>query len=661
MLDLAKDCLRFVTGYYEVISASSPHIYHSALVLAPKESIVWGLYGSQADPFTRVVHGGLISWDTHIAAAMCHSAIDLAVWSPCDRFIAVTYKDTVMVDILDSVTLQHLVTLKYSNDAPRTLKALAFSPDSHSLMCSSSSSQELFVISWDLQTGGVASVIRQPTPDLSHIRRYSSITYSTNGRIAGVFYQYSNPGGADWTISISIFDVASNACTHSHLLEGCALLSNNTWTQGESLRFITINEEAINIWETGFTSSTPPTRVDTLPVPDILNSMDYQESVIKFSPTSSRFALIFHDGVLVWDFLNSKYLLHFMKTGFNPVMFFSSDGRSLGCSTTESKIYLWKDSPDGFILHGTLTASAEHVRPLLSQDSESIVTYGGRTIQLWHGIETIPTTPPSVPTQAPHCTGDIILDLSPDSMLAAVAIQKENVVRVLDLNSGVLQSTIDVGMEVYGLGVMKNTTVVIGSWNVSAWHLPIGDGTLGAKAGPKDYSWTMALGGHRLGTDVISASVSPDSHYIALTVLDHDFKDLHVYHTSTGERLAWSMTEGSIPRFSLNGLYLWCVQDSGKAEVREVSAWIEEYKSPMIDVSKRADVDYIERLPEGCPWGSSRGYQVTDGWWILGPDGKRLLMLPPPWRSEPLRRVWKEQFLALLHHEIPEPVILELL
>jgi hypothetical protein len=62
--------------------------------------------------------------------------------------------------------------------------------------------------------------------------------------------------------------------------------------------------------------------------------------------------------------------------------------------------------------------------------------------------------------------------------------------------------------------------------------------------------------------------------------------------------------------------------------------------------------------PEGYPWGSSR-YRVTKDWWlVLGRE--RLLMLPPPWRSEAVGRVWKGKFLALLHHGLSEPVVLEL-
>jgi len=68
----------------------------------------------------------------------------------------------------------------------------------------------------------------------------------------------------------------------------------------------------------------------------------------------------------------------------------------------------------------------------------------------------------------------------------------------------------------------------------------------------------------------------------------------------------------------------------------------------------------IEDPPEGYPWGSSRGYRVTNDWWILGPGRRRLLMLPPTWQSTVVQRVWRGRFVALIHRGLPEPVILEL-
>ena len=58
---------------------------------------------------------------------------------------------------------------------------------------------------------------------------------------------------------------------------------------------------------------------------------------------------------------------------------------------------------------------------------------------------------------------------------------------------------------------------------------------------------------------------------------------------------------------------------------------------------------------------SPRDYRATNDCWMPGPDGERLLMLPPPWQA--LRSklgVWGGQFLALLYSELLKPVILEL-
>jgi len=159
-LELTNDCFRFVTRYFEIISASSPHIYHSALVLTPRESVVWNLYGTHAHPFARVVHGVSVSWSTDTAVTTRPFRIERAVWSPCNRFIAITWDYTTTIDVLDSVTLQRLQTLEPQRGIDTHIRGLVFSPDSRVLTSSGYRHEELYVESWDLQTGGVASIIR---------------------------------------------------------------------------------------------------------------------------------------------------------------------------------------------------------------------------------------------------------------------------------------------------------------------------------------------------------------------------------------------------------------------------------------------------------------------------------------------------------------------
>ena len=155
----------------------------------------------------------------------------------------------------------------------------------------------------------------------------------------------------------------------------------------------------------------------------------------------------------------------------------------------------------------------------------------------------------------------------------------------------------------------------------------------------------------------IAASISPDSRHIALVVSGFGSTTefiVKIYDGSTGERLGERTTGHSTPFFTPRGHDLWLVGDDGCGDVFGVGA----SRQVLRDTGRRID---IRDPPEGYPWASSRGCRVTDDWWILGPDGKRLLMLPPPWQCPvPVQRVWKGQFLALLHGELPEPVILEL-
>ena len=639
---------------------SPPHIYHTALVLTPKKAIVQSLYRSHAHPLMRIVHGVPLSWDPNDVATTCPSLISSAVWSPCNRFIAVACEKPLIVGVLDSVTLQRLQTLEPPEGLSRACSALVFSPDSHILTCFSDDTLSAFgfsIISWDLQTGGVASAIRQQRSRLSY--EQSPITYSADGKMVGVFYYCWNPSNSRDTANVLIFDVASGKCVCSHSLDSGIRLSGNIWAQGELLQFATADAMAITIWEAGFTSGDIPTSVESLPIPSGFDSKHTLCPLI-FLPTLRRFTSICHDTgeVAVWDAQNSKSLLHCTDTRFNERKTFSSDGQFFACSTTGTEVYLWKESPTGYILHEILASGAIDSNPLLSQDGKSIAVFGDHKVRLWRVKGS--TTTPCVSTQVPQSTENFALDFSPGGTLAAVVKQKDNIVTVLNLRSGVPQLTIDANMEVYGVRVIGETVAVIGDRKVVAWILPTGNPLCNARVGLEDHCWTISLNSsqHKPGP-VTGASISPDFHYIVTATLGTP-GDLYVYHASTGEQL-WKgegLTVGDcIPWFALDGCEFWCADKwtNGKAK-----AWRGIGSGKKTECFKQVhDVELLKHPPEGYPWESSYGYQVTDDWWILGPDGKRLLMLPPCWQSYMVQRVWRGHFLALLHGGLPEPVILE--
>ena len=637
-----------MTGHFDVIGASSPHIYHSALVLAPKKSIVWRLYESYAHPFVRVVQGVQTSWDTNTAATTRSSRIKQAVWSPCSRFIAITCGGTTAVDVLDPVTLQQLQTLELQPTVHTSSSVVIFSPDSHILTSSGClfGDQEVLIVSWDLQTGGIVSAIKHPFQehDAHSVYSLQSITYSENGKMVGVLH---HSGCEDISaFGISIFNIVSGIHMHSLVLDRNHRLLGDIWTQGEALSFATFLEATTTIiWEVNFTSSATPVEVGRLSTQ--MHNIDHPECIEPIPMSLNQFVLILSDGFLVWDSQTSRPLLHCTDTSFFPMITFSSNGHFLAYST-KSKIYLWKESPTDYILHVVLPCYGSSSRPLLSPNGESIIAFGGYTMLLWQ-TKGFATAPPRLLTQDTQPTNIFLLDFSPDGVLAVVARQKDNMVKVLDLNSGVLQLTIDVDMKVYGLQVTRDTVIVVGTSKVIAWILPTGDCIPNIQMGLEDSSWTTNLNDPPGEDDYVhGASISPDSSQIAFMMQTPSDFLLSVYSASTGVYLACTKTYGVMPWFSPEGHNIWVVGREGPQQ---------KYVQ---GVDHKLHQAHDKQPQEAHPWASSHGYQVTKDWWVLNPDGKRLLMLPPPWRSSSLLRVWKGQFLVLLHGALPEPIILDL-
>ena len=133
-----------------------------------------------------------------------------------------------------------------------------------------------------------------------------------------------------------------------------------------------------------------------------------------------------------------------------------------------------------------------------------------------------------------------------------VAVYGDDMVTVLSLNSGVPQLTIDVGMRVQGFGVIEDTVVVIGKYEVYAWTLPAVDFAPGARVDRKDRLWMASFINSCFGPRTISVeSISLDT-----------FDTLYIYNTSNGQYLKSLTAEVSIPQFSLDGLKVWCALDS---------------------------------------------------------------------------------------------------
>ena len=271
-------------GFFDVICMSAPHIYHSALPLSPKMSIVYGLYKQYAHPFVRVVQGLPAVWEPVAATLHSKSYCPKTRWSPCNKFVALAKPRA--VEILDAATLQQLNTLKLPVDF--YCQMVIFSPNSHFLTGFSKEN----LISWDLQTGGpIGTIPLGPDPGFEH--PYSS-TYSVDGKVVAVAYRQKSEETSTVTNFIATYDLLSKICTNTHHISGKIIYP--IWTHNECFQFATLRLGSITIWEIAFTGG-DLSEVESLPAPDEITGGE--EFV--FLPVLCRLAFNVEGTFFVWD------------------------------------------------------------------------------------------------------------------------------------------------------------------------------------------------------------------------------------------------------------------------------------------------------------------------------------------------------------------------
>ena len=656
-LDLTNDCFRFVTGSFEVISLSAPHIYHSALLLSPKTSIVQKLYGPQAKPLARVVQGLPDSWDPSIATTQFPGFIYTVAWSPCSRFIAVAQGLFSGIVILDAVTLKQLHTMQSQDLDIYYWSKLVYSPDGHLL--TGYSYQKGLIVSWDLQTGGLISEI-----STGNSLRYRSMPYSRCGTMLG---------GLSESNAIIIYNILSGIQMTSHSVP--EFVHDTIWTHGERLRFISAELGSITIWEVSFTSTNAPAQISSLPTPENLPLRNFV-----LLPTLHHLAFILKGRVLVWDAQCQKILLDSIDVKNPKNLSFSLNGHFLICETHSLEFHLWKKTPDSYIPHQIFAFGFKRVAAVISPNGQSIVLSSLTTLQLWHITNSstsftsfasstsstssaTPATPVSSASStssafssdfAPKDLKDFLLEFFPDEPLIAVAQRLGNTITILNVKSGNKQLVIDAGIDtkICGIGIIGSKIIAIGDGKVMTWELPVGDCVSNTQRNISKTLLTTALE-HPEPIEDFHASISPDLSYVAFVNMRN--RNLWIYNIHHGRELVAAGSQGWIPGFTPDGNKVWCAEPDGTVDKWAI------FKDDESETIKLEQLWKSEKPLSGFPWHSSCGYQVTDDGWVLSSRGKPLLGLPYHWQPEyKFLLKWSGNLLAVWNFHSPAPVILEL-
>ncbi|KAF9784028.1 hypothetical protein BJ322DRAFT_1219538 [Thelephora terrestris] len=626
LLDLTNDCFRFIVGFFEVISTSALDVYHTALVLSPKESMVQKQYGSKFEPLATVIHGVPAVWDPSIANGKFPEEITATGWSPCSKFFAVALYYSPKIAILDAVTLKQLYTV-YPQSRGSRWRRVVFSSDSHLL--AGHSWWNDCIVTWDLQTGGVIGDIS--TQEDVHC---NSMSFSECGTMLGVIFDQK---------TIMVYNILSNTCISSHPVQEPAV--DTIWTCGEYLQFATVDPGSIIIWQVSFTSGHTPTKVGSLSTPE-----NFSSKSLVLLPALSQLAFVVEGRVVVWDAQHHKALLNSVDAEKPETMSFSSDGQFFICGTEGTESYLWKKSPDGYLTHQKLVCSGTQNHPFVSPNGESVISFpsDGTMIQLWH-IANAPTSFSSVSAQASHHHEDFLVDFSADESLIAVSKRKSHTVTILAIKSGAALLVIKADTEICGVKITKDKIIVIGDGKMVTWNLSGRDGDLHANR-----VQTIAFQ-HTGDVEKLWASVASNLNYLAIGNVKESEEDLCVYNMHNGEKLAFAESVGWIPGFTPDSCGVWSSNKNGRVDQWTI---VEEAGSNGIKLQQVAKAITPQ---DGFPWHSSCGYQLTDDGRILSPSGKPLLWLPHHWRPDYKLQVrWSRNILVVWNENLPDPIILKL-
>ena len=592
-----------------------------------------GLYQQYAHPLARIVQGLPVSWDPVVATASAKGLYIPYVWSPCNRFIAVPKKGG--VQILDAVTLEQLNTLSCPN-SPED-EWLSFSPNGCFLthICKGQ------VASWDLQTGGLVCTILSEL-QLSTVMLASS-TYSMDGKMFAILYE------SDTDSVIATYDLFSGTYINSYCVVDGRIITP-IWTCGEHFRFTVVKSGSVTIWEGGFTLTDPPTEVEALPVPDEIAGGE----AYLFLPTLSQLAFTLSDTIVIWDTKSSKFLLNsgpitlqYLKPPHLSGAVFSSDGNFFIYLNINQEVYVWKRSITCYVLHQKLTISGNRVYlvPFISPSGRSFIVVIEEIIHLCQTEDQIPLS-----THAP-IYNPFTLKFSPQNEWAAFAQYGGKEVTVLYLQSSHPQLVIDTDTPVTHLGLTGSTIVVADQNKVATYNLPGGNSTSNTRMNIEDSVQAIKI---KNTSRVLS--ISPNLNYIACETEELNDNKLEIYELSTGKCIvdATSPDYLYIAWFTVDGHTIWAEDHND-----QLSGWkiIQDSESGVINLEP---LEPHVSPPERSPWESSTcGYQIVDDVWVLSPTQKRLLWLPPHWRTDKRNRVWNGNFLGLRHPKPREVVILE--
>ncbi|ATZ48860.1 hypothetical protein BCIN_04g00790 [Botrytis cinerea B05.10] len=400
------DAKRFILNCYSIADSSPLQLYSSALIFAPKKSIIRNTFHNYTPNWILQKPNTDLEWNAVLQTLEGHSGgVNSIAFSADSKLLASASRDHT-IKIWDSATGTLQQTLEGHNGE---VNSVAFSADSKLL---ASASDDRTIKIWDSATGTLQQTLE------GHSGGVNSVAFSADSKLLA---------SASRDRTIKIWDAATD--TLQQTLERHSDWVNSVAFSADSKLLASASDDrTIKIWDSA-----------TGTLQQTLEGHSGGVNSVAFSADSKLLASASRDRTIkIWDAATGtlQQTLKGHSGGVNSVAF-STDSKLLASASNDCTIKIW-DSATG-TLQQTLEGNSDWVNAVaFSADSKLLASASrDRTIKIWDSA-----TGTLQQTLEEHSDWVNSVAFSADSKLLASA-SRDRTIKIWNAATGTLQQTLE--------------------------------------------------------------------------------------------------------------------------------------------------------------------------------------------------------------------------